>query len=299
MSEIPLPLSITYETEGVTPVADVITALQATEALVKDAASVLRRFIDGLQVEKCSLNVRPLTQESPLREIFFISLFLAFQEDLEREVPSVLEDLFDISFSDDYDTLVTVAVLAIAFYGVGLAVDAVKKTFADSLPKEKFEDLVQVLAAETGKPAADIRNIIHARFGKPSAARRLVKSAKGVFLPSQRNKNAPMIVDRDRIPTEMIREVPYPGDSDQETDFDRYNPHTAVPLVLHAQDRDRSATGWAAVAPSVSESRLKLRVMDPIKPSALWGYDKIVADVVVVSKLTANGYTPSEIQITV
>lgn len=94
MSEIRLPLSIAYETEGVTPVADVITALQATDALVKDAASLLRSFIDGLQVEECSLNVRSLTQESPLREIFFISPFLAFQEDLEREVLSVLEGFF-------------------------------------------------------------------------------------------------------------------------------------------------------------------------------------------------------------
>ena len=61
MSEIRLPLSITYETEGVTPVADVIAALQATDALVKDAASLLPSLIDGLQVEKCSLNVRSLT----------------------------------------------------------------------------------------------------------------------------------------------------------------------------------------------------------------------------------------------
>jgi len=208
MAEVHLPLSITYETEGVTPVADVITALQATDALVQDASSLLPSLIEGLHVEKCSLNVQRLTQESPLREIFLISLFLAFQDDLEREVPAVLEDLFNITVSDDYDTLVTVALLAIAFYGAGLAIDAAKRTFADSLPKEKFEDLAQVLAAETGKPAADIRSIIHAKFGKPSAAKRLVKSAKGVFLPSQKGKNAPMIVDRDRISRPYVSNAP-------------------------------------------------------------------------------------------
>ena len=265
---------------------------------MQDASSLLPSLIEGLHVEKCSLNVQRLTQESPLREIFLISLFLAFQDDLEREVSTVLEDLLNITVSDDYDTLVTVALLAIAFYGAGLAIDAAKRTFADSLPKEKFEDLAQVLAAETGKPAADIRSIIHAKFGKPSAAKRLVKSAKGVFLPSQKGKNAPMIVDRDRISSDIIREVPYPGDTDQEADFDRYTPHTAVPLELHAQDRDRSATGWAAVAPSISENRLKVRVMEPIKPSALWRHENIVADIVVVSRLTANGYVPTEIQIT-
>ena len=223
---------------------------------------------------------------------------MAFQDDLEREVPPLLEDLFNITVSDKYDTLVTVAFLAIAFYGAGLAIDAVKKTFADSLPRAKFEELVHILASETGKPASDIRSIIQAKFGKPAAAKRLVKSAKDVFLPSQRDKNAPVVFDRDRIASDTIREIPYPGDSDQKADFDRYAPENGVLLELHAQDRDRSATGWAAVAPSISEDRLKVRVMEPLIPSELWGQDSIVADVVVVSKLTAHGYVPAEIQIT-
>lgn len=277
---------------------DVIEALLAVDALVRDAVSVMPSLIEGLRIEECSLNVRSLTQESPLRELFFISIFLAFQEELEREVPMLLEDIFDIAVSDKYDTIVTVAFLAVAFYGAGLAVDAARKAFSDSLPRAKFEELVQVLALETGKAPSDVRTIIEARFAKPAPAKRLVSAAKRLFIPSQRDKNAAVVIDRDRVPSEVIREIPYPKPNEAAADFDRFTPYHGVELDLHAQDRDRAATGWAAVASSISPERLKVRVMDPVQPGDLWGQDKATADIVLVSKLTSNGYVPSEIQIT-
>jgi hypothetical protein len=57
MTEIRLPFSISYQTEGVTPVADVIAALEATDALMRDAVSLLPSLYKGLKVEECSLNV--------------------------------------------------------------------------------------------------------------------------------------------------------------------------------------------------------------------------------------------------
>lgn len=125
-----------------------------------------------------------------------------------------------------------------------------------------------------------------------------MSQAKRVFLPSQRDKNAPMVVDRARVPSELVREVPYSQPTEKKADFDRYTPYNGLALEIHAMDRDKSSTGWAAVAPSIGGKRLKARVMDPVTPSDLWGKDHITADVVVVSKLTSDGYTPSEIQIT-
>lgn len=74
MAEIRLPLSITYQTEGRTPVGDVIIALQAADWIANDAVSLLPSLINGLKIEQSSLNVLSLTQESPLREYFFVGL---------------------------------------------------------------------------------------------------------------------------------------------------------------------------------------------------------------------------------
>jgi len=297
MAEIHLPLSITYETNGVTPISDVIASLKATETIINDAVSLFPSLIDGLRIEKSSLNVRTLSQESPLREILILSIFVTFQEELEQEVPALIEDMFKISVNDQYDTMLTVAFLVVAFYGAGLAVDAVKKTFSDSLPRAKFEDLIGVLADETGKPKSEIREIIETRFAKPASLKRLVSSAKRVFLPSQRERNVPVVFDRDRIPSETIRDIPYVGEAEEGTDFDRYKPMYDVQLELHAQDRDRSATGWAAVAKEITRRRLKVKVLDPVEPSEMWGRDSVRANIVLVSKLTSDGYQPAELHI--
>lgn len=298
MAEVHLPLGITYETTGTTPVSDIIEALQATDDLVREAAALMPSLIDGLRVNKSSLNVRMLSQESPLRELFIVALFIAFQDDLEAEVPPMLENLFDVTVSDDYDTIVTVAFLAIVFYGVGMAIDAAKKMVSASAPREKYHELAELLARQTGKTPDDVERIIRAHFEKPSAARRLMSQAKRVFLPSQRDRNAPIVVDRARVPSDVVREVPYSQSVEKTSDFDRYTPYSGIELEIHAMDRDKAMTGWAAVAPAISEKRLKVRVMDPVTPSDLWGKDRIIADVVAVSKLTADGYTPFEIQIT-
>jgi hypothetical protein len=103
------------------------------------------------------------------------------------------------------------------------------------------------------------------------------------------------------ISSDTVRDIPYAGDSHQKQDFDKYDPHHAVELEMHAQDKDKdkdkAATGWAAVATGISPARLKVRVVEPVQPSDLWGKDFVTADIVLVSKLTANGYQPFEIQI--
>lgn len=298
MSEIRLPLTIVYETSGVTPIADVIEALQATDVLVRDAISLLPSLIDGLEVSSSSLNVRALTQESPLREAFVVALLAIYGPALDQEIPPMLKDVFNVSVSDKYDSIVTVLFLAVVFYGGGLAIDAIKKTAADSGPRRMLNDLIALLSLETGKSEQDIRKILEAKFDKPSTVRRLISKSKRFFLPSQKDRNAPVVVDRDRIGSEIVRDVPYVDEAEKSVDLNRYTPHEDVELELHAMDRDKSSTGWAAVAKGVCSKRLKVRVMEPVQPSDLWSRSSVKADIVLVSKLTANGYAPSEIQVT-
>lgn len=297
MIEIRLPLSIIYETDIPTPIADVIAALAAADAIAADVVSLLPSLIDGLQIERSSLNVQSLTEGS-LREALFLAMLVTYQNELAEEVPPMLENLFKITVSDDYDTIATVVFLTVLFYGAGIAIDMTKKAFTDSLPRKSLNDLVDLLALETGKSASDVRKIVEAKFQKPAAVKRLVNQSRRFFLPSQKDGNAPISLDRYVIPSETVSQVPYPGDSDKDHDFDRYDPHSGISLEIHAQDKDKSATGWAAVARSVSDRRLKVRIVDPVQPNDIWQKDEIIADVVIVSKLTSDGYTPTEIQIT-
>ncbi len=159
MQQVQLPLSILYETDIPTPISDLIISLQSVDTIAKDAVYLLPSLIDGLQIEKCSLNVRTL-EEGSLKEALFVAILFTYQAKLSEEVPPVIENLFDVTVSDKYETIATVAFLTVLFYGAGLAIDVAKKTFSDSLPRSKFNELIEVLASETGKPAGDIRAIV-------------------------------------------------------------------------------------------------------------------------------------------
>ena len=151
---------------------------------------------------------------------------------------------------------------------------------------------------ETGKSSSEIRKVIDARFQKPAAAKRVVRETMRFFRPSRIDGAAPVSFDRDELGSDAIRQLPFAKELDNDHDFNRYEPYSSVPLELHAQDRDKSSTGWAAVAGDIHDKRLKVRVVDPVQPSELWGRDEILADIVVVKKLSSDGYVPAEIQIT-
>lgn len=293
-----VPVSITYETKGVTPIADIIAALTAAEDAIQDAVSLLPSMVKGLVIEHTQINVRSLTQESPLRELLLVSLVVAFQKDLTEEVPPLIESLLGIQISDSYDSIVTVATMVVVFYGVAFLKDIATKAVQNGALRSQFDELVEVLALRTGKTAEEIKAILDAKYSKPNTVKRLSKFATRIFLPSQKEGAAPMVVDRKRIEPEVIREVPFAQEFDSKEDFERYEPKYNISLEIHAQDRDKTATGWAAIPRGISDNRLKMKLIEPVTASDIWNKDAIVGDVTIVSRLTSDGYVPVEIHLT-
>lgn len=160
MAEINLPLSIVYDTQDITPINDVIDALRAVDILSQDAISLLPSLIDGLEIEECSLNVRAISQESPLRELFLVALIVTFQDELSSEVPPMLEDLFKVTISDKYDSIVTIVFMIVIFYGASLAKDAALKAMENHKPRKMLAELTEQLCVETGKSKEEIEAIL-------------------------------------------------------------------------------------------------------------------------------------------
>ena len=71
--------SVRYLTDQPVAICDIIESLQGVETILGEMANVLPEFVDGLQVQKIEVRVRELSQESPLRELFLVALFLAFR----------------------------------------------------------------------------------------------------------------------------------------------------------------------------------------------------------------------------
>jgi len=298
VAQASIPISIVYETQGSTPIRDVIAALEATELLVQDAVALLPSLLPGLHVELRSVNVQRISQESPLKEIVLAVVWVTSQKDLEAGVTALAADLLGVDVPQQYQSIVTLVVLVVLFYGVALAKDIVSRMVSDGAVKRKFDALIEDLAQSTGKTTDSIRKILDAKYAKPGPVKSLVRASVNFFLPSMREGNRSIILDRDRIEPEIVGEIPYSQDVSEDKDFKKFDPMEAVQLSLHAQDIDKSATGWAAIPEGLTDRRLRLKLIPPVEPEQLWGKSKVTDDIVLISKLTAQGYQPDEIHLT-
>lgn len=105
---------LTYTTAGDVPVEVVARSLIANERLIRESLRVIESSSPGSEISAVRVRVSSLSNASPLKQVFAVALFVAFQKDLEREVPSLIEKLTGHTVPEQFSTLVTVLVIMVA-----------------------------------------------------------------------------------------------------------------------------------------------------------------------------------------
>lgn len=289
--------SVRYLTEGSVPIRDIIESLQGTDTVLQEMSRLLPHFIDGLQVEKLEIKVREVAQESPLREVFLVALFLAFQKQLEEEVPNLITDATGIIISDRFDTIVTVVALIVVFYGVGAIKDLVTGNGPAGAAEVQLSSLISELSTATGKTENSIREVLAKRYGEKAMWRRLANATSRFFAPSKRQESAPVEVNNRRFDHDLIQEIPAEYLVEDASDAHLSRNFQNARLELHAQDRDHSGRGWAAIIREISESRIRLKLMDDVNAEEVWGHDIVNGDVTVIYDRIGTEMVPKEIHL--
>ncbi|MCO5793617.1 MAG: hypothetical protein HEQ21_12415 [Blastomonas sp.] len=288
--------SVRYLTEESVPIRDIISSLQAVEMAVNETARLLPLFIDGLQVQRVQLKVREVAQESPLREFFAIGLFMAFQEDLERDVPLMITDATGLVISDRFDSVVTVLALIVVFYGAGALKDFVFG-HGDGAAKAQLDGLITELAVDIGKPESVIRAKLADRYREKTLLRRVANVASRFFAPSKRQDSAPVEVNGRHFDRDVVRDVPAEYLVEDAAEERPSRSYSDVPIELHAQDRDHAGRGWAAVIGGVSDLRLRMKLMDDVSSIDLWNQNHVRGDVTVVYEKVGSDLIPKEVHL--
>lgn len=283
-----IPHEIIYDTPHAVPVSDVIDSLLGTERAANELRYLLEGCVDGLSITSLKVGVRSISQESPLRELFFFTLVVTFQKDLEQEVPAMLEKLFNTTVPDQYDSVVTVCLLIVLFYGADYLYRKYHSATASSHIGRQLRGLVADLSRLTGCPEDKIRAILEEKYGG-NRLRSLARSAMQVFRPSKHQSNAPVRTAGRVISQQTISEMP--GDIAEDVigadDTSEYLAN--VEIEIHAQDIDRARQGWAATNPGHVNKRLRMQIFPPVKPEEIWTSPKISGDVVIVSERQDDG----------
>jgi hypothetical protein len=276
-------------------VEDLIKSLEANARLIRASGDLISHLVPGLKIESKQVSVVRLSQESPLRELFAYSIVLAYQKELEKEVPALIEYLTGYQVPDSHDTIVTVLTMLIAIYGISKAFDKLfpkrSKDNIDSTRKTLTKRAAELLGTTTERVMAAMEVLFTGR-----STRVLVGASQKVFAPT-RNQSRAAIRDKsgqEMVPAETVREaqaaagLPYPSESDDEPQ-PVSKLHRNMRIILHAMDKDRQRFGWAGHCPDLFDDRVPMHLEKHIKPSDIFGRDEITGDILLISEENDNG----------
>ncbi|MEO0364965.1 MAG: hypothetical protein AAF265_05665 [Pseudomonadota bacterium] len=281
-------------TKDVVPIHEVARNLIATERLIHESLQLLPDMYDGLELKTSSVSVSELTNASPLREIVAVAVFLAYQEELEKEVPELIERLTGVTVPGSYDTLVTALVLMVAVYVIDYATRSLFARTQETKLREEYMRRLEYLEDLTNVPAADLNRLVEKRFSA-GKVRSLLRKSIDFFRPATNEKDA--IVDAGRvgqIERDALNEIPTALELTLEETRTTYEEY-AVSVELHRADVDYAKQGWVAVIPDISVERKKMTLPPEIPPSELYGVTTLVGDVTVVQeKKLGSDFTVKE-----
>jgi hypothetical protein len=260
--------------------------VRGIEELITEMGPLLEACVPGLAIERIEVSIREISQGS-LKELMWAAIFVAYQPDLEKEVPNLLEHLFGTKMGHDYPTIITVLFLLLTFYGLNFVHKRLAKLVESDRLHAQLDGLISEAANHCQITEERMRRILEERYAK-GRIRQLVRASLRLFEPSKAHGNAGIRVSGRRIEPRLVSDVP---SNAQMLDFEE-PPLTRsladVEIELHAQDIDRTRQGWAAVIPSLSRQRMRMELYPPISPVDIYTKSRIRGDIIVVFRLNAK-----------
>lgn len=287
-----LPHRVRYETVGKVPVPLIAQSLIANEEFLTEAIAVLELLVPNLKIDKAEISLSRVSQDSPLDELFWIAVVSVYQEDLVLEVPALIESIIGMKPPGEYNTLITILVMAILFYGSRAAYRLVSSGLESAKINRAYQGLVQEAAKALNKPEAEVMKMLEERYGQ-SGFKKLASSAVRFFSPAKHEGAVTVKANEIEVAPDVVKEIPSIAEFEDLKPEETQEAHEDVVIELHAQDVDKRKAGWAGVAKAIHPDRLKILVYPTIKPEDIYTKSQVTGDILLVSKWQPDGtYKP-------
>lgn len=293
--EITLFHEIEYDVVEEVAVEDLVKSLLANARLMRDATLVLAGLFPGLEFETKRISVPELSQGSPLREVLALSVIVAYQTELTKEVPELFEHLTGTHVNPAYDGLFTVMVMLIAIYGISSVMDLI----FPSRDKKEAKDTEDALLDRIAKMLGVGIEAVRVELGKLLIGRRrrgLLLASQQVFAPTRgqsaaiRRKGAEVLIPAKTVALAQSA-AGLPVESDEEEEKPKTSPefHRGVKVILHAMDTDSKKRGWAGHVPELFDERIPMHLEKAISPTAIFGRREVTGDILLTREEDQNG----------
>lgn len=264
--EIIFPHGVEYKTARAT-IDEAIDNLKAQKVLIEEAVKVLQKTSPDMVITDVQITVVQVVAGSLITELL-VKLYGSYQTTIEEAVTSGVEQMFGVELPEEYQALVTFAVLAVVYFVARYAYDAVKskkeKKPASIHIEGSYNTVVNILADRIEVPVSQIEDALNSTV-PASRKRGLIKQVTKFLRPNSDGRSGPVDVRGvGEIPPGVLDE--YPNDSElAEIDESKNIDLPDVVLDIRAIDRDKSSTGWAAVL--VGNKQFKKRLPMELYPT--------------------------------
>ena len=296
MQELRFQHGIYYPDNHDVPLSDIAATLLAHERLLPVVADALENLVPGLTIDGRKILLERI-ERSSLNEAFFVALFVAYQKDLERQVPALIETATGIHVSDQYDSIVTVLFLIALYYGAQAIFGRGKKSSkSDPVPVSitgDYATYVNIAAEQLATDPASVKAAFDKAVGKKRIAS-VQRAAVDLFRPAKRGGNG-RILPRNVPPISAQTVADFPDAiALAELDDDIVPVHLPrATLHIRATDRDKTDKGWAGriECEDVRTKRLPIRLAPGIDPDRLAGLHEPEVEAFLESRFKEDGTT--------
>ncbi|MGL1920480.1 MAG: hypothetical protein OCD03_05605 [Hyphomicrobiales bacterium] len=274
-------------------VTDVANSLIANEQLVLEASKLLEKLFPSLEIDRVKVKFKSVSINSPLEETLWLTLYANYQEDLEKDVPVLIEDITGVEIPDKYDTLITILVILIAVYSIKY----ISKKIFEKDDKQKSPSIeisgnynkVLIESSEiTGIDVKDVeKTLINSYSDKENLS--LAKKSLELIAPAKKSGVGNLSGGGVEISEETIMSAPHDFEFEALEVEEALEEIEDIELVIHANDMDSAKKGWGAHIPSISSRRIRMQISPEIRLSKIYGKRKINGRIILQSKVDKKG----------
>ncbi len=284
MAETKFHHEVFYPDASSVRLSDIAHTLIAYDKLSPILSELIEELVDGTQVKKLEFQLSKLEAGS-LSEAFFVALLIAYQPQLEGEIPEMIEALTGIEVGERFDTLVTVLVLVLVFYGGRYIVGRLRPNGSQtgSRIQGDYNTYVNLAGSIIGAtPEAVEQAVENAVQGNKK--RTVGRAAIDFFRPAKRDGGG-RIQPRGtpEISKETVDDFPNEAALSDLQEEAEPEPFTRVKVEIRATDRDWQKKGWYGIIreDGFPGKRSSMILYPTVDANALAESHTVLADVLV------------------
>jgi hypothetical protein len=253
MSEVTFRHSVAYPNATHPTLTDIANTLIAHEKLVFLLAELLENSLDGVTVNRINIELER-AEAGSIYEHFLVALFVVFQKDLEKDVPDVIEALTGYRVDERFDTIITVLLFVLLFWGARYLGSRVLRKTDPNAPvtvppaiQGDYNTYIHIAADQLNIPPERLEHAVE-KVAQGNKRQTLGRAAADLFRPAKRGGDGRIVAKGiPEVSPAAIAEFPNEAalaDLGRDTEIE---PYPNVVLEIRATDRDKRAQGWAGI----------------------------------------------------